>query len=194
MPEASPAVIVFLIGVGGFTLAAAVSDLRSRKIPNKMTLPMFLAGLVYQIAFGGWSGLAEGHYAAAGLKSALLAFALGFGTLFILWMVGGGGGGDVKLMGALSVWLGFRLTFMVMIASTVFVLMGTLAVLLWSMVSRGPWATKRKYLVESEKPKTKRGKVAGETLEQRQQRRIMAYAVPVALATWAIVLWRLPQL
>lgn len=195
MPEASPAVIVFLIGVGGFTLAAALSDLKSRKIPNRMTVPMFVAGLVYQVAFGGWSGLGEEHYAAAGLKSALLAFALGFGTLFILWMVGGGGGGDVKLMGALSVWLGFRLTFLVMIASTVFVLAGTAAVLLWSMMVRGPWATKRKFVAESDKKKkNSRGRIAGETLEQRQQRRIMAYAVPVALATWAVVLWRLPQL
>lgn len=183
MPEMTLELIVFLLAVGGFTLAAAFTDLRYRRIPNKMTMPMFLAGLVFQIAFNGWSG--DGTLAGAGLKSALLAFLIGFGTLFVLWMIGGGGGGDVKLMGALSVWLGFGLTLRVLIVSTAVVLFATMAVMVWSVFILGPRKAKSKYLATGkDKPKV-------ETVAQKQQRRIMAYAIPVALATWSVILWGL---
>lgn len=177
--------IIFVIIVGLFTAVAAISDFRTRKIPNKLTVPVFVLGLIYQAAFNGWSGNPEMGLATCGLKSALLGFLVGFGTLFLLWMIGGGGGGDVKLMGALSVWIGFRLTVMVMIASTAFVLLGTVTVMAWSILRRGPWKTKEKYVANS-KNKHK------ESMAQRQNRRVMAYAIPVALATWVIVIWKLP--
>lgn len=173
MPELNYASILFLIGVAALTLAAAAWDLRTRRIPNKLTVPAFCAGLVYQAVFHGWAGLGD----------AGLAFLVAFGLFFILWVIGGGGGGDVKLMGALSVWLGFKLTLMVIVLSTVFVLVGTLSVMLRSVFRRGMQGTKNKFLA------TGRGaKAPPETPVQRQKRRIMAYAVPVALATWVILL------
>ena len=81
-----------------FTAVAAGWDLREKRIPNKLTLPVFFAGWIYQAVYHGWGGLAD----------AGLGFLVGFGVLFVLWFIGGGGGGDVKLMGALSVWMGFR--------------------------------------------------------------------------------------
>lgn len=185
--------ILFLLCVGLFTAAAAVIDYRARRIPNSLTVPMFALGLVYHAALNGWAGPEHAGIAEAGLKSALLGFCIGFGPLFLLWTIGGGGGGDVKLMGALSVWLGFRMTLLVLIVSTLLVLTGTLAIMFWSMVSRGPYRTKRKF-VATRAPSKRGEKLAKETLESRQKRRIMAYAVPVALATWLIVLWKLPQL
>ncbi len=186
MPEMSFQLIVFLLAVGGFTLAAAISDSRFRRIPNKMTLPMFLAGLVFQIAFNGWSGAST--LAEAGLRSGLLAFLVGFGTLFVLWIIGGGGGGDVKLMGALSVWLGFDLTLKVLIVSTLVVLFSTMGVMIWGILRHGPKKLKGKYLGTGKDEKVSKNP---ETVEQKQQRRIMAYAVPVAVATWSVVLWGL---
>jgi prepilin peptidase CpaA len=183
MPELSLQLIVFLLAVGGFTLAAAYTDTRSRRIPNKLTLPMFVLGLVFQIGFNGWSG--DGTLAGAGLQSALLAFLMGFGTLFLLWMIGGGGGGDVKLMGALSVWLGFSLTLRVLIISTVVVMVSTMTVMVWSVFIMGPRKAKAKYLA------TGNDKPAVQTVAQKQQRRIMAYAIPVAVATWSVILWGL---
>jgi prepilin peptidase CpaA len=111
-------------------------------------------------------------------------------VLFLLWFVGGGGGGDVKLMGALSVWLGFRLTLYVMIVSTFLVVCVTCGVVFWSVATRGVRGTKRQYLATG---KTKPGaKPQGESLQEKQGRRIMAYATPIALATWMVVLWKLP--
>ncbi|NOX56695.1 MAG: prepilin peptidase [Planctomycetes bacterium] len=186
MPPISLQLVVFLLGVCGLTTAAAVWDLRTRRIPNKLTIPAFLAGLVYQAAFNGLGR--------PGLADAGLAFLLGFGTLFVLWLIGGGGGGDVKLMGALSVWLGFRLTLLVMICSVICVLVGTLLVMVWSVITRGAYATKRKYTATGKGYGTGKGrKKKTETVAQRQKRRIMAYALPVALSTWAVVFWKLPM-
>jgi len=188
MPELTLQLIVFLVAVGGFTLTAAFWDTRFRRIPNKFTVPMFFAGLIFQLAFNGWTG--DGSIAGAGLKSSLLAFLAGFGTLFVLWMIGGGGGGDVKLMGALSVWLGFPLTVKVLAFSTAVVLLSTVGVVIWSVVFHGAKKAKRKYLATGKTEETK-AKPKTETVEQKQQRRIMAYAIPVALATWSVVLWGL---
>ncbi len=78
------------------SLAAAVTDLRRRRIPNWLTMPAFLAGLVHAALVGGWAGLADG-LAAAVLVSLPFLF---------LFVFGGGGAGDAKLMGALGAWTG----------------------------------------------------------------------------------------
>lgn len=173
--------ILLLTGVGSLTLIAAITDYRSRRIPNKLTVPYFVAGLVYQAAFNQWSGLAD----------AGLAFALGFGGLFILWMIGGGGGGDVKLIGALSVWLGLQLTIRVMIASTLLVILFSVSALVASTFRRGFAGTRNRYTAQGSKQALKN---LTESIEARQQRRIIAYAIPVAFATWAVMVWKMPTL
>ncbi|MBI4602465.1 MAG: prepilin peptidase [Planctomycetes bacterium] len=80
------------------SLAAAVLDLRTRRIPNALTGPLFLGGLVWGCAFRGLPGLADGLAAA-------VVLALPFVLLFLL---AGGGAGDAKLMGAVGAWLGVR--------------------------------------------------------------------------------------
>lgn len=183
--ELSARLIVFLVGVGVYTLAAAFTDLRSRRIPNQLTVSAFALGLVYQLVFNGLAGLGD----------AMLGFLIGFGLLFVLWMVGGGGGGDVKLMGGLSVWLGFRLTLYVLVASTLAVIFGTAGVLLWSVLTKGARKTKNDLLATGKDDgKSKKRKRKAETVAERQQRRVMAFAIPVAIATWFVVAWQLPKI
>ena len=170
-----------------FTAVAAGWDLRTRRIPNNLTFPVFLAGWVYQAVDRGWTGLGD----------AALGFLVGFGILFVLWVVGGGGGGDVKLMGALSVWLGFRLTLLVMIVSTAVVLVITCGVFVWTLMTRGFKSVQQKYLATgklSAKEVRAGKKLEPETAVQKQQRRVLPYAVPVALATWLVLVWKLPTL
>lgn len=176
MPPLDVSTIVLLVCVGAFTAAAAISDLRSWRIPNKLTVPAFALGLVYQVSF----------FHLDGLLDATKGFAIGFGLLFILWLIGGGGGGDVKLMGAVSVWLGYMHTLWVLAFSTLFVLLGTVGVLLYSVVTRGTKKTQKHFIASATKKSAPAG---GETVEQKQNRRIMAYALPVALATWVVMLW-----
>ncbi|MBC7819557.1 MAG: prepilin peptidase, partial [Planctomycetaceae bacterium] len=178
--------MVYLTCVGVFTATAAVTDLRIKRIPNKLTVPFFAAGLVYQLVF---NGIGEG-IGRPGLIDALVAFAAGFGLLWVLWMIGGGGGGDVKLMGALSVWIGLKATCFVFALSTIFVILGSVGAMAVGVFSNGLFRTKEAYLGP--------GAIADQpspevTVAQRSKRRIMGYAPPVALATWLVVLWKLPK-
>lgn len=169
--------VVFVTGVGLLTSIAAYTDTRFWKIPNKLTMPFFVLGLLYQVAFWGWAGLMDG----------LGGFALGFGTYFLLFMVAGGGGGDVKLMGAVSVWLGVKLTILLMIVSTFIVLIDVFMVTAYKVMRYGTKKWKKQYLATGKtdahgKPVTK-----AETAAERQARRFLPFAVPVAAATWLLM-------
>ncbi|SFJ16546.1 A24 family peptidase [Planctomicrobium piriforme] len=184
MLNLSASSIVLIVAVSLFTAAAAFLDLRTKRIPNKLTLPMFFAGWVYQIIVSfmyGWEHLG----------SAALGFLVGFGLLFVLWFIGGGGGGDVKLMGALSVWLGLKMTLSVLFISTLLVLLATCGVVVWNITKFGMRRTREKYLATG---KTPVGTVVrSETRDDKQKRRVMAYAGPVAVATWLVLIWNIPQ-
>ena len=168
---------VFLAAIVLFTVGTAWTDLRFRKVFNNMTLPMWIAGWIWQLSFHGWAGLWDG----------LCGFGIGFGILFVLWMVGSAGGGDVKLLGALSVWLGPGLTLYVMLGSLLFVILGTVAVVFGSIVTRGWHGTANRFRHKKTAAAGKRQKKTGETVADRQKRRVMAFAMPVALATWSVL-------
>ena len=73
-------------------LTGAVYDIRSRRVPNALTGPALLFGLLAHFALGGVRGL--GSAAAA----ALIAGAL----FLIFYLAGGMGAGDLKLMMAVA--------------------------------------------------------------------------------------------
>lgn len=71
-------------------------DLRTRRIPNYLTLGAALAGLAYNLVFFGWEGLLDG----------VLGLLLGFAFLILPYIFGGMGAGDVKALASLGAWLG----------------------------------------------------------------------------------------
>lgn len=87
---------IFLLAALACAAAGAVSDLRSRRIPNWLTGPSVLVGLVFHLGFQGWMGLA----------TAALAGVIGGGIFLVFYLGGGMGAGDVKLMAAVSVLAG----------------------------------------------------------------------------------------
>ena len=77
-------------------LIAAFTDLKSRRIPNWLTLPALPVGLIAQAVYG--DGFWQGLLGALG----------GFVALFALFAVGAGGAGDVKLFTVVGSFVGIR--------------------------------------------------------------------------------------
>jgi prepilin peptidase CpaA len=73
-------------------LAGAACDLRDRRIPNLLTLPSILFGLLLHLYLDGWHGM--GSSALAGLVAGVI--------FLIFWLAGGMGAGDVKLITAVA--------------------------------------------------------------------------------------------
>jgi len=85
-------------------VCAAISDVKERRIPNLLTYPALVAGLLLQGILHGWRGL----LASAG--GGLL-----FGGVFLLfYLVRAMGAGDVKLAAALGCIVGSSAAFQVM--------------------------------------------------------------------------------
>ena len=77
-------------------ILGSISDVRNFKVYNVLTIPCFVAGILFYTATGGWSGLV---YALGGS-------ALGLAVLILPYMMGGVGAGDVKFVMAIGTWLG----------------------------------------------------------------------------------------
>ena len=80
------------------TAGGAVTDVRSGKVSNALTYPAALAGLCLNAVLAPPVGI--------GLGPAALGLAVGFVPLFVFYLAGGIGGGDVKLMAAAGAFLG----------------------------------------------------------------------------------------
>lgn len=95
----------------GLTLTAAWTDLRSRRIPNWLTVSGVAAGIAVNAYVQGWHGA----------KSSLEGMALALVLLLPVVLLRGLGAGDWKLMGAVGSFVGptlfvVILTFSVMVA------------------------------------------------------------------------------
>lgn len=80
----------------GASLAAALWDIKSRRIPNVLTLPLLGAGFLQAVMFFGWDGF----------KSSLFASIVLALPYVLLFLFAGGGAGDAKLMAGIGAWLG----------------------------------------------------------------------------------------
>jgi prepilin peptidase CpaA len=82
-----------IVGVG---LAACVTDIKSRRIPNVLTFGAAAVAIAYHMATGGWPGL----------QSAGLGWIVGAAAFMPFFLLGGMGAGDVKLLAGLGAWMG----------------------------------------------------------------------------------------
>src|SRR5687767_4094608 len=73
-------------------LYAVFTDLRVRRISNKLTYPIMLLGLLGNLALSGWPGV----------QHASLGWLAGLGIMLIPFLLGAMGAGDVKLVAAIG--------------------------------------------------------------------------------------------
>ncbi|RJR32984.1 MAG: prepilin peptidase [Desulfobacteraceae bacterium] len=77
---------------------AAFCDLKTGRIPNLLTFPMMLIGVAYHTSSAGLQGLG---FSSGGLL-------LGIAILLVLYLIGGMGAGDAKLLGAVGSMVGSK--------------------------------------------------------------------------------------
>jgi prepilin peptidase CpaA len=161
--------------IGSYMAACAVVDYRQHRIPNWLTVPAAVAGLAYStFAPGGLGALA-----------ALAGFAVGFGLLLLPWLLGGGGMGDVKMLAALGTWLGPVGILVAFGLGAVLAALGMMGVLTYSVLSEGFGLTRRRYLAAASAGGATTA-VAGP-----RRRRVLPFAVPMAVGTWLYLAWTL---
>jgi prepilin peptidase CpaA len=116
-----PSVIVTVAVL--FVALCVVVDVRTRRIPNAVSGPGMLLGVVLNTAYLGTSGL----------LLSLAGVAVVVGLLLWPFSMGGIGGGDVKMMGAVGALLGPRLAVMGLGAGMI---LGG-GVMVWHLLRRG---------------------------------------------------------
>ncbi|MEK4853922.1 A24 family peptidase [Paenibacillus sp. FSL H7-0756] len=102
-----------------FLTAALFTDIRWMRIPNWITLPALIGGLLLQMIINGWQGL----------LFSLCGSGAGFVLLLIMYFTGAVGAGDVKLFAAIGAWTGVLFSLQVIVYS---VLLG--AVVGWIII------------------------------------------------------------
>lgn len=87
---------VSTVAVLAIVSAAAIWDVTTRRLPNGLTIGAAIIAIAIHAVVGGWSGV---------LTSAS-GWCVGFALFFPLFVLGGMGAGDVKLLAAIGAWLG----------------------------------------------------------------------------------------
>lgn len=87
---------IILILLSGVLIAASVTDLRSRRIPNRLTYSTMIGGLIFYSIHSGLSGF----------LTSMGGLFFGLALLIVFYLAGGMGAGDVKLMAAVGSLLG----------------------------------------------------------------------------------------
>ena len=93
-------------------MVASYTDVRRGRVYNWTTFPGILIGLIGHTVTGGLAG--DGRLE-LGLAGSAAGLAVGFVPLMLVFVAGGIGGGDAKLMGAIGALTGWRFTLAAML-------------------------------------------------------------------------------
>ena len=199
--------VFYIAALAIFALGMAVTDTVWRKITNKCTIPFAILGLIFSLALWGvqLAGIAKplpNSIAELGEMGsgrfdvmfsylcqikpwwAVAGFFLGFFILFLGFVIGGVGGGDVKLLAALGIWLGVK--WFLLVFCVAFLLGAILSVC--AMIAQGPMRmihkmNRMKKIGSKEEPSKNLSKKERRRRDNpKQLKRIIPFAIPVALS------------
>lgn len=157
---------------------AAVIDGLKLKVPNWLTFHLTAAGLVYC----GWVG------GSTGLLWALAGAALGLALLLPLWLIGGMGAGDVKLMAGVGAWVGPSLVTGAFVSTAIVGGLMALAMVVWSGEYARHWA---RFQVIGNEILTIRNpdRLAAIAAERKPTMTLLPYAIPLATGSIGYFAW-----
>jgi len=199
--------VFYIAALAIFAIGMAITDTVWRKIPNKYTVPFAALGLIFSIAL--WvvqlTGAAKPlDFTAAELGQlegvrfdvmfsylcqitplwALAGFLVGFCILLLGFVIGGVGGGDIKLLAALGIWLGVKWFLLVFCVSILLAAFLSVCII----IARGPMKMIRKMnrmkkLGTKNEPDEYSGKKERRHRDNpKQLKRIIPFAIPVAMS------------
>jgi prepilin peptidase CpaA len=179
----------FLALLASLLALASYVDFRRTVVPKWLTLPLLGAGVVASIARGAWLGVAgqqSGFFTTDslwlggldGLLYALIGVVCSFAMIFLLWILGTCGGGDVKLFAAVGAWTGWLYAVFILAASLVVLFV----IVLVKVVTLGASPTAVRRLMRENRKGL-----------QKQQPKVgkwrITYSFPVTVATVVVFLW-----
>jgi Flp pilus assembly protein protease CpaA len=177
------------------TSIAAYIDTKKAIVPNRLNVLILALGIVANVVRGAWLA-AEGRPvwwlweynpgatwlgAIDALLFAIVGFLLAFGAMFVMWIFGVCGGGDVKLLGAMGGWIGPEKTLFFVWFVSVVVLMVWVAGRVVLQVGNPRNMNRTLGALKSNGSKADGGK-------PRAHLRV-TYSMPLAIATALVLLW-----
>jgi len=171
------------------SLGAAITDIRTRRIPNYLTISLLFSGLIFNL-------LMYGGIALLGAIGACVFLAVPF---VLLYAFAGGGAGDAKLMGAIGAWLGLQHGLYALLAV---IFIGAVFGILFALVNRQftPVAKRMKVMFNGITSLIifNKGKGIGEAIKSSVKPQEMLYMpygvaifVGVALSGTGVMVWPL---
>jgi prepilin peptidase CpaA len=103
-----------------FLLAVGLCDLSCGKIPNYLTFPVIISGIILNAVFGGVHGFIFG----------ISGFTAGFLILLPFYILGGIGGGDIKFLAGIGAIKGYMFIFQSIVYFSAIALLMAIIVLL----------------------------------------------------------------
>jgi prepilin peptidase CpaA len=153
---------------------AAYIDGKQLRVPNWLTFPMVLSGLVYSAWVGGWAGLGDG----------LVGMCVGLATLLPLYAVGGMGAGDVKLMAGIGAWLGASATWNAFVVSVIVGAVMAVAMVAWRKSWKKHCGNFSQIMLEFMTVKSP-GELSRIAAERKPQMLLLPYGIPICVGSIA---------
>ena len=163
-------------------LVTAATDLWKYKVYNVVTLPLLACGLIYHSVVGG----------SAAATGSVLGAAFGFSALFVFYLLGGMGAGDVKLMSAVGAWLGMVYTFYVFIAASLAAGIYAVVAICWYRRQGETWVNLKIAWLRVRALSRHLGtedQLEAEIAREDRRGRMIPYAAMVAIGLVATVTW-----
>ena len=158
-------------------IVAAVIDGKQLKVPNWLTFPFVISGLIYSFVTFGWNGL----------WLSLGGTAVGLALLMPAYAIGGMGAGDVKLLAGVGAWMYAKHTFWAFAYTTVIGAVLAVVMVLFSKSVRKH--SKQFWMILSEimviRNPTKLSEIAA---ERKPSMKLLPYGIPIAIGSIAYFL------
>ena len=167
-----------------FAVVAAYIDGKELRVPNKLTLPMIVAGWIWSSFYYGYQG--DGWY--YGLMWSLAGTAVGTLTLLPAYAIGGMGAGDVKMMAAIGAWVHCTMVFYAFCVGTI---VGAILAVIMVVAAGDTKKHFHQFFFILNEMNTVRDpeELARLATERKTSMRLLPYGIPMAIGTVLYFAW-----